>query len=392
MDDQIIYFDNASTTKPYDEVLEIINEYSSHYFFNPSGIYIQSQSVKKGIEIARESLAKIINCDKNEIFFTSGGTESNNWALKGIVNKYKPKGNHIITTKIEHHSIVNCCKYLEAVGINVTYLDVDENGFVDLEQLKKNINNKTILVSVIFANNEIGTIQNIEEIGNICKENNIIFHSDAVQAFGHLNIDVKKLNIDLLSVSGHKFGGPKGIGFLYKKKNVQLDNLIEGGGQERNKRGGTENVAGILGLAKAAEISYRDLNEKNKYLVGLRDYCINKIIKEIPYSRLNGHSTNRLSNNINISFQFIEGESLVLHLNKHNICCSTGSACSYNTLDPSHVLLAIGLPHELAHGSLRITLNTDNNKDQIDFFVTKLDEIVEKLRQLSPLYEDYKNK
>lgn len=392
MDDQIIYFDNASTTKPYDEVLEIINEYSSHHFFNPSGIYIQSQSVKKGIEIARESLAKIINCDKSEIFFTSGGTESNNWALKGIVNKYKSKGNHIITTKIEHHSIVNCCKYLEAVGINVTYLDVDENGFVDLEQLKKNINNKTILVSVIFANNEIGTIQNIEEIGNICKENNIIFHSDAVQAFGHLNIDVKKLNIDLLSVSGHKFGGPKGIGFLYKKKNVQLDNLIEGGGQEMNKRGGTENVAGILGLAKAAEISYRDLNEKNKYLVDLRDYCINKIIKEIPYSRLNGHSTNRLSNNINISFQFIEGESLVLHLNKHNICCSTGSACSSNTLDPSHVLLAIGLPHELAHGSLRITLNTDNNKDQIDFFVTKLDEIVEKLRQLSPLYEDYKNK
>ncbi len=392
MNDDIIYFDNASTTKPYGEVVDILNTYSSKYFFNPSSVYIQSQNVKKTIEDARKKLSKIINCSKDEIFFTSGGTESNNWAIKGIANKYKFKGNHIITSKIEHHSLLNCCKYLEKSGFKVTFLDVDKNGLVDIDQLKNSITDETILVSIIFANNEIGTIQDIAQIGKICKQNNVIFHTDAVQAFGHLNIDVKSFNIDLLSVSGHKFGGPKGIGFLYKSKNIQLENLLEGGGQEKNRRSGTENVAGILGLVKAAEISYTDLDKKNEYIRDLRDYCISRIIDEIEHCRLNGDRINRLPNNINISFEFIEGESLVLNLNKYNICCSTGSSCSSNTLDPSHVLLAIGLNHELSHGSLRITLNTDNNRGQVDFFIDKLKNIVNKLRELSPLYEDHKNK
>ena len=392
MNTDVIYFDNASTTKPYKEVIDIMDTYLHKQYFNPSGIYIQSQKIRKTIEDARKNLAEIINCNKDEIFFTSGGTESNNWAIKGIANKYKSKGDHIITSKIEHHSVLNCCKYLEKSGLRVTYLDVDKNGFLNINQLKKTINNKTILVSIIFANNEIGTVQNIAEIGQICKQNNVIFHTDAIQAFGHLTIDVKSYNIDLLSVSGHKFGGPKGIGFLYKNKNVKLENLLEGGGQEMNRRSGTENVAGILGLVKAAEISYTDLDKKNEYVKNLRDYCISRITNEIQNCRLNGDKFDRLPNNINISFEFIEGESLILNLNKYNICCSTGSACSSNTLDPSHVLLAIGLSHELSHGSLRITLNTDNSKEQIDFFVDKLKGIVNKLRELSPLYEDYKNK
>lgn len=389
MEEDIIYFDNASTTKVFKEVSEIISKYNEKLFFNPSAIYSQSKKIKKEIEENRVKLSKIINCDPDEIFFTSSGTEANNWAIKGTAYKNKNKGNHIITTSIEHHSVENICKYLEKNGYNISKIKVDNNGFINIEELENTITDKTILVSIIYANNEIGVIQNINEIGKICKKHNIIFHTDAVQAFGHIKIDVKKDNIDLLSVSGHKFGAPKGIGFLYINKNIKIDNLIDGGGQEKNKRGGTENVSGIISLCKAAEITYNDIDKKNNYLLELRNYCIDKISKEIPYCKLNGPIDNRLPNNINFSFEFIEGESIVLHLNKYNICCSTGSACSSNTLEPSHVLLAIGLPHELAHGSLRITLSVENTKKQIDYFINKLKEIIENLRNLSPLYEDF---
>ena len=389
MNDEVIYLDNASTTKPYKEVVDIMNKYLNEEFYNPSGVYKQSQNIKKLINDSREKLAKIINCNSNEIFFTSCGTESNNWVFKGITEKYinNNEKNHIIISSIEHHSILHCCQHLEKQGFKVTKLNVDNNGFINLQELENSITEKTILVSIIFANNEIGVIQNIEKIGEICKKKNVIFHTDAVQAFGHLHIDVKKMNIDLLSVSGHKFGGPKGIGFLYKSssKDIFLDNLIDGGGQEYNKRGGTENVSGILGMVKAAEISYDNIEKNNEYLTKLRDYCISKILNEIPESYLNGDKISRLSNNINIRFSYIEGESLVLMLNKYNICCSTGSACSSNTLEPSHVLLSIGLKHEEAHGSLRISLNISNTYEQIDFFINKLKEIVLKLRQISPL-------
>jgi len=388
MNNEVIYLDNAATTKPYKEVVDIINKYLNEEFYNPSGVYRQSQNIKKLINESRENLANILNCSSKDIFFTSCGTESNNWVFKGLTEKYikNKEKNHIIISSIEHHSILHCCEHLEKQGFEITKIKVDSNGFINLEDLKNNITEKTILVSIIFANNEIGVIQNIEEIGKICKEKGVLFHSDCVQAFGHLNIDVKKLNIDFLSVSGHKFGGPKGIGFLYcNNNNIKLENLIDGGGQEFNKRGGTENVSGILGMVKAAEISYNNLEKNTKYLTKLRDYCIEKILKEIPESYLNGDKINRLSNNINIRFSYIEGESLVLMLNKYNICCSTGSACSSNTLEPSHVLLAIGLKHEEAHGSLRITLNIDNTYEQIDYFIEKLKEIVSKLRQISPL-------
>lgn len=389
MDNEVIYLDNAATTKPYKDVVDIMNKYLNEEFYNPSGVYRQSQNIKKLINESREKLAKYLNCDSKKIFFTSCGTESNNWVFKGLTEKYikNKEKNHIIISSIEHHSILHCCEHLEKQGFEITKIKVDSNGFINLEDLKNNITEKTILVSIIFANNEIGVIQNIEEIGKICKEKCVLFHSDGVQAFGHLNIDVKKLNLDFLSVSGHKFGGPKGIGFLYcnNNNNIKLENLIDGGGQEFNKRGGTENVASILGMVKAAEISYNNLEKNTKYLTKLRDYCIEKIINEIPESYLNGDKINRLSNNINIRFSYIEGESLVLMLNKYNICCSTGSACSSNTLESSHVLLAIGLKHEEAHGSLRITLNIDNTYEQIDYFIEKLKEIVSKLRQISPL-------
>ena len=391
MDNEVIYLDNASTTKPYKEVVDIMNKYLTEDFYNPSGVYKQSQNVKKLIDDSREKLANILNCNSKDIFFTSCGTESNNWVFKGISENYinNKEKNHIIISPIEHHSILHCCEHLERLGFKITKLKVDSNGFINLNELKNNITDKTMLVSIIFANNEIGVIQNIEEIGKICKEKGVLFHTDGVQAFGHLNIDVKKLNIDFLSVSGHKFGGPKGIGFLYfnnnSNKNIKLENLIDGGGQEFKRRGGTENVASILGMVKAAEISYNNLEKNTKYLTNLRNYCINKILNEIPESYLNGDKVNRLPNNINIRFSYIEGESLVLMLNKYNICCSTGSACSSNTLEPSHVLLGIGLKHEEAHGSLRITLNIDNTYEQIDYFIEKLKEIVYKLRQISPL-------
>ena len=389
MEDNIIYLDNAATTKVFKEVSEIIHRYNEELFFNPSGIYSQSKRIKKEIEDSRARLSKLINCEPEEIFFTSSGTEANNWAIKGTVYRNKNKGNHIIISSIEHHSVENICKYLEKNGYNISKLKVDKEGFINIEELENTITDKTIIVSIIYANNEIGVIQNISEIGKICKKHNIIFHTDAVQAFGHIKIDVKKDNIDLLSVSGHKFGAPKGIGFLYINKTIKIDNLIDGGGQEKNKRGGTENVSGIISLCKAAEITYTDIDKKNNYLLDLRNYCIDKISKEIQYCKLNGSINNRLPNNINFSFEFVEGESIVLHLNKYNICCSTGSACSSNTLQASHVLLAIGLSHELAHGSLRITLSIENNKEQIDFFINKLKEVIENLRKLSPLYEDF---
>ena len=389
MDKDIIYFDNASTTSVFKEVSDIICTYNEKLFFNPSGTYSQSKKIKQEIENSRIIISKLINCNPNEIFFTSSGTESNNWAIKGIAYRNINVGNHIIISSIEHHSVENTCKYLEKNGFNITKLKVDKNGFIDINQLEKTITDKTILVSIIYANNEIGVIQNISKIGKICKKHNIIFHTDAVQAFGHVKIDVMKDNIDMLSISGHKFGAPKGIGVLYINKKIKIDNLIEGGGQEKNKRSGTENVSGIIALCKAAEITCTDFDKKNNYLLELRNYCINKITNEIPYCKLNGPIENRLTNNVNFSFNFIEGESLVLRLNKYNICCSTGSACSSNSLDPSHVLLAIGLPHELAHGSLRLTFSTKNTKPQIDYFIIKLKEIVENLRNLSPLYEDF---
>ena len=393
MDNKIIYLDNAATTKVYDEVKKIMTQYLSDNFYNPNGVYLQAQDVRKDVENARAFIAKTINAEQNEIFFTSCGSEANSWAIKGIAEKYKNKGNNIITSKIEHHSVLNSMKHLEDNGFNVTYLNVDENGFIDIENLQNAISNNTILVSIMHANNEIGTIEPIEKIGEICHSKGVVFHVDAVQTLGHERIDVKKNNIDLLSASAHKFGGPKGVGFMYKKKNILIDNIIEGGEQEFYKRGGTENVAGIIGMAKALEISTKSIDEDCIYESNLRDYCIERILKEIPYTKLNGDVKKRLANNVNISFSFVEGESIVLSLNKYGVCSSSGSSCASSSLEPSHVLLAIGLSHELAHGSLRLTLSTDVIKEDIDFVVDNLKEIIEKLRSMSPLYEDFiKNK
>ena len=386
---KVIYLDNASTTRMQDDVVNKMINFYTEDFYNPSSIYSSSQRIRTKVEECRALIATTLNAKNNEIFFTSCGSESDNWALKGIALAYASKGKHIITSKIEHHAVLNSAKVLEENGFDVTYLDVDENGIVDIEALEKNIRKDTILVSIMYANNEIGVIEPISQIGSICKKHNIIFHTDAVQAYAHVNIDVNKENIDLLSASGHKFGGPKGIGFLYKRSNINIPSVIEGGSQEMNKRAGTENVAGIIGMSEAAKKAFENIDNTTKYEKELRDYSINRILTEIPYCRLNGDKYSRLSNNINISFNFIEGESLLLLLNKYGICASTGSACTSNSLEPSHVLLAIGLPHEIAHGSLRLTLSSQTTKEEMDFVIDKLKDSVNILRQMSPLYEDF---
>ncbi|MCK9443016.1 MAG: cysteine desulfurase NifS [Tissierellaceae bacterium] len=385
-----IYMDNAATTQVKKEVLEEMLPYFTEKYGNPSSVYSLGSQSRRAVEDAREKIANAIGAEKREIFFTGGGSEADNWVVKGVAYGNLKKGNHIITTKVEHHALLHTCEYLEKKGFDVTYLDVDEYGLIDLEQLKKAITDKTILISIMFANNEIGTIQPIKEIGAIAKENKIFFHTDAVQAIGNIKIDVNELNIDLLSMSAHKFYGPKGVGALFIRQGVKIDPLIAGGAQERNRRAGTENVPSIVGMGKAIEMVYENLDEHNNRLIKMRDSLIEKIKSNIDHVRLNGHPTKRLPGNVNMCFQFIEGESLLLSLDLEGIAGSSGSACTSGSLDPSHVLLAIGLPHEIAHGSLRLTLGDFNEEDELDYVVEKLVKIVARLRSMSPLYEKFK--
>ncbi|MDO4381847.1 MAG: cysteine desulfurase NifS [Clostridia bacterium] len=384
-----IYFDNAATTKLDDEVLKEMLPYLKDNYGNPSSIYKLGREARKAIEDSREKIAKVLNCKANEIYFTAGGSESDNTAIKGIAKANKKRGNHIITSKIEHPAVLETCKQLEKEGFEITYISVDEKGIVDLEELKKSIKPTTILITIMFANNEIGTIQPIEEIGKIAKGNNIYFHTDSVQAVGSIKIDVQKLKIDSLSLSGHKFYGPKGVGALYVKTGVPFEKFISGGHQERNKRAGTENVAGIVGIGKAIELAYENLDEYNKKIKELRDYYVKQVEEKIPYIKINGDMEKRLPGNSNISFRFIEGEGLLLNLDLKGICASSGSACTSGSLDPSHVLLAIGLPHEIAHGSLRVSIGKYNTKEEIDYLIENLMEIVTRLREMSPLWEKF---
>lgn len=387
--DRTIYLDHAATTATRPEVVSEMLPYFTENYGNPSSVYKFSNASKDAIVTARETIAKSLNADSKDIYFTAGGSESDNWALKEVARVYKTKGKHIITSSIEHHAILHTCEFLEKEGYEVTYVGVDENGILKMDELKKAIRPDTILISVMFANNEIGTIQPIKEIGALAREKGILFHTDAVQAYGQLPIDVDEYNIDMLSASGHKLNGPKGIGFLYIRKGIKIRNLIHGGGQERARRAGTENVPGIVGFGKAVEIAVDTMKQRTSYETQLRDYLIDRVLSEIPYIRLNGDRTKRLPNNANFSFQFIEGESLLIMLDMAGICGSSGSACTSGSLDPSHVLLGIGLPHEIAHGSLRLTLGEENTKEEIDYVIDKLKEIVQKLRDMSPLYEDY---
>jgi len=387
----MIYFDNAATTMISPEVLDAMMPYLKDSYGNPSSIYKLAQANHAAIETARNKIANIINAEAREIYFTSCGTESDNWAIKSISDAYKHKGKHVITSSIEHHAVLHSCQSLEENGFQVTYLPVDSDGLINPEELIKNIREDTILISIMFANNEIGTIQPIEQLAKISRDKNIIFHTDAVQAMGSLEIDVKKLNIDSLSMSAHKFHGPKGVGALYVRKEIKINALLNGGGQEMQKRAGTENIAGIIGMAKALELAYQNREENTRFLINLRDKIINYILNNISHVKLNGHKTQRLANNINISFEFIEGESLLLLLDAKGICASSGSACTSGSLDPSHVLLSIGLPHEIAHGSLRITLGKYNTEQEIDLFLQELPGIIKRLRDMSPLYEDFLN-
>ncbi|GAA0274324.1 cysteine desulfurase NifS [Faecalicatena contorta] len=386
---KLIYLDNAATTKTAPEVVEAMLPYFTEYYGNPSSVYGFAAANKDVITRQREIIAEAIGAKGNEIYFTAGGSEADNWALKATAEAYAAKGRHIITTKIEHHAILHTADFLKKNGFDVTYLDVDENGTVKLDELKAAIRPDTILISVMFANNEIGTIQPIREIGEIAHEHGILFHTDAVQAFCQVPIDVDACHIDMLSASAHKLNGPKGIGFLYIRKGVKIRSFIHGGAQERKRRAGTENVPGIVGFGKAVERAAGSLKERTAIENELRDYLIGRIEKEIPYCRLNGHRQNRLPNNVNFSFQFVEGESLLIKLDMNGICASSGSACTSGSLDPSHVLLAIGLPHEIAHGSLRMTLSEETTKEELDFVVEKLKTIVGELRNMSPLYEDF---
>lgn len=387
--DKFLYLDNAATTKTAPEVLEAMLPYFTEKFGNPSSVYTFAAGNKEVVDVQRDRIAATLGAKSNEIYFTAGGSEADNWALKATAEAYRDKGNHIITTKIEHHAILHTAQYLEKNGYEVTYLDVDEDGKVRLEDLKKAIRPETILISVMFANNEIGTIEPIKEIGQIAHEHGILFHTDAVQAYGQLPINVDECHIDMLSASGHKLNGPKGIGFLYIRKGVKIRSFIHGGAQERKRRAGTENVPGIVGIGTAAKRAVDTREERMASEVEVRDYLIDRVLKEIPYSRLNGHRTDRLPNNANFSFQFIEGESLLIMLDGKGICASSGSACTSGSLDPSHVLLAIGLPHEIAHGSLRLTINEEITKEDIDYVVENLKAIIERLRNMSPLYEDF---
>lgn len=386
---KLIYLDNAATTKTAPEAVEAMLPYFSEYYGNPSSIYSLAAESKKAVSDAREIIADSIGAKASDIYFTAGGSEADNWALKATAEAYAWKGKHIITSAIEHHAILHTCQYLEKQGYEVTYVGVDEQGILKLDELEAAIRPDTILISVMFANNEIGTIQPIKKIGEIAKKHDILFHTDAVQAYGHLPIDVEEYQIDMLSASGHKINGPKGIGFLYIRKGLKLRSFIHGGAQERSRRAGTENVPGIVGLGAAVSKAMLTLQKRMDYETTLRDYMISKIEETIPYCRLNGDRQKRLPNNVNFSFQFIEGESLLIMLDMRGICASSGSACTSGSLDPSHVLLAIGLPHEIAHGSLRLTLSEETTKEELDITVEAIAQIVERLRQMSPLYEDY---
>lgn len=387
--DHLVYLDHAATTAARPEVVEAMLPYFTEKYGNPSSIYSLGSETKAAITHAREIMAKSIGTTSENIYFTAGGSESDNWALVATAEAYASKGKHIITSKIEHHAILHTCDYLSSRGYEITYIDVEENGVIKLDQLKAAIRPDTILISVMFANNEIGTIQPIEEIGAIAKEHGILFHTDAVQAYCQVPIDVDKMHIDMLSISGHKINGPKGIGFLYIRKGVKIRSFIHGGAQERKRRAGTENVPSIVGLGKAVEMAVADMEERTSKEIELRDRMIDAIYKRIPYARLNGDRTRRLPNNVNFSFQFVEGESMLIMLDMAHICASSGSACTSGSLDPSHVLLAIGLPHEIAHGSLRLTLGYDNTQEEIDGVVDEIEKIVARLRSMSPLYEDF---
>ena len=389
---KLIYLDNAATTKTSEEVVAAMLPYFTEYYGNPSSVYEFASESKKAVSNARRTIAETLGAQENEIYFTAGGSEADNWALKATAEAYQSKGKHIITTKIEHHAILHTAEYLEKRGFEITYIGVDENGVVKVDELEKAIRPDTILISVMFANNEIGTIQPIKEIGEIAKKNGVLFHTDAVQAYGQLPINVDELHIDMLSSSGHKLNGPKGIGFLYIRKGVKIRSFVHGGAQERKRRAGTENVPGIVGYGKAAEIAAKTMKERTAKEIELRDHLIDRVLAEVPYTRLNGHRTNRLPNNANFSFQFVEGESLLILLDNNGICGSSGSACTSGSLDPSHVLLAIGLPHEIAHGSLRLTLSAETTMEDIDFVVDCIKQIIERLRSMSPLYEDFVKK
>lgn len=390
--EKIIYLDNAATTATAKEVYESMKPYFDEMYGNAASIYRFAGQSTKAVNEARETIAAFIGAKPREIYFTAGGSESDNWALKATAFAKQKEGKHIITTKIEHHAILHTCEYLEKLGFEITYLNVDENGIVKLEDLKQAIRKDTILISVMFANNEIGTIEPIKEIGAIAHEHGILFHTDAVQAFGHEKIDVDAMNIDMLSASGHKFKGPKGVGIMYLRDSVKIGAFIHGGSQERGRRAGTHNTPGIVGIAKATELAAAHLEENREKETQLRDYLIDRVLKEIPYTKLNGHRSERLSNNANFSFRFIEGESLLIMLDQKGICGSSGSACTSGSLDPSHVLLAIGLPHEIAHGSLRLTLSAETTKEELDYTIDALKTIVDRLRSMSPLYEDFVKK
>lgn len=389
---KLIYMDNAATTQVYPEVLNEMLPYFTEHYGNPSAIYSFAGEAKRGVDHAREIVAKAIGAKTEEIYFTGGGSESDNWALKATAEAYANKGKHIITTAIEHHAILHSAQWLEKHGYEVTYVGVDEDGKVKLDELEAAIRPDTILISVMAANNEIGTIQPLKEIGAIAKKHGVLFHTDAVQAFAHIPINVDEMNIDMLSASGHKINGPKGIGIMYIRKGVKIRSFIHGGAQERQRRAGTHNVPGIVGIGKATEISIANMEKNNEYEIKLRDHLIERVLNEIPYSRLNGHRTDRLPNNANFCFRFIEGESMLILLDQAGICGSSGSACTSGSLDPSHVLLAIGLPHEIAHGSLRLTISEKTTMEDIDYTVDTLKKIIERLRSMSPLYEDFVRK
>ena len=387
-----IYLDNAATTRMDKEVFEIMKPYLEEEYFNPSSSYRISGEIHEKVEKARNIIADFLGAKAKEIFFTSGGSESDNWAIKGIADSLKAKGNHIITSKIEHHAVLHTCEFLEKQGYEVTYLDVDENGLVDPAKFEEAIRPTTILASIMFANNEIGTIEPVAELGRIAHEHGVIFHTDAVQAFGHLRIDVKEMNIDMLSASAHKINGPKGVGILYVRTGVNPTSLIHGGSQERGRRAGTTNAAGIIGFGKAVELADVKLEDRAEYEAKLRDKLISRVTNEIPYTLFNGDPVKRLTNNTNFCFRFIEGESLLILLDQSGICASSGSACTSGALDPSHVLLAIGRPHEIAHGSVRFTLSEETTEKDIDYAVDTLKKIVDRLRSMSPLYEDFVKK
>lgn len=386
---ELIYLDNAATTAVKPEVFDAMKPYFLETYSNPSSVYSFAGKAEEAVETARKQIASLLHADASGVYFTAGGSEADNWAIKAAAEAKRDKGKHIITSAIEHHAVLHTCAWMEKNGYEVTYLPVDEDGLISLHDLEQAIRPDTVLISIMFANNEIGTIQPVKEIGAIARKHDVLFHTDAVQAFGHVPIDVGEMNIDMLSASGHKFYGPKGIGFLYVREGISIGALIHGGAQERSRRAGTHNVPGIVGMGEAARIAAMHMEDNIKTEKEIRDYLIQKIEKEIPFVKINGHREKRLPNNVNVCFRFIEGESLLMMLDQKGICASSGSACTSGSLDPSHVLLAIGLPHEIAHGSLRLTLSEETTKEQADYVVESLKAIVERLRNMSPLYEDY---